>query len=286
MEKSGLVLSNQLISSLKIPKLILADDEKYLLVLEDCGSHMISLFDYVNIERVSSASEATEQIDLLVVRLHGFLNLLAEASTSVKRTDFYSQGTDQLLLDHFYSCYEQHVVDHFPVFQKYIPLVRKYTLQRQQHIALAKRSSELYIEDTKSYCLTFGDLWPNSLFFQSPCQMNSIVLIDFEFCGFAHPLADYFQLLAYLLILEFDSNSDRSKVLYMKQKWIDVIQSKQRGESIRGVIEIAEENLALLVTMVVGNLRDKRYSFTPDMETVCQSVVTAIDSLFLQYGFA
>ena len=156
--------------------------------------------------------------------------------------------------------------------------------------------------DNGSLCLTHGDFWPNAIHvgqylctadeelidrgiavFPSVANIpigetpgntqgnrshRELVILDWEFCKFDHPLNDYFNLLAYLLLMQFDTRYNQDNVLNFKRQLLDCIQRRIHEEAAYSLkLPITEDSLCNLLVNVALHLSNSN-DFDFDGKTI------------------
>jgi 5-methylthioribose kinase len=271
--------------SFHIPKLVEWNDENHILLLEDCGHDLKSLFDFMRSPSIkdNTFSEAQSHLDLIIDSVTGLFFLLQRVS---KATDFipmnyYSKGTFDIISDYIYGEYENRVKE-FPLLQKYISFVKEEKQSFQETYQNFHRNAFLNLPS--QYSLTFGDMWPSAIFFSSTSSPESrkpsLYFIDWEFTRIGHYYNDFFQLFSYLFLMQYDIHYNREHVEYLKDSLMDFLLQDPQAQPDRG--GITKENVSLLLVNIALVFREKWFSYDRSEELICRDLVLWIDLLLSQ----
>ena len=194
-EKASLALlsDNQYMlehTSVRIPKLIFSDDCQYVLIMQDAGQHLISLFDLL--KRDDTNLVDANMLHSIGKEISQFLMFLSEKSniTPLTHGDTFENNAVLEAIIKYSTFISQAQADkhnlraELDAFLNYLP-------------NLLKKSSD------PSDVFRFGDLWPNSILIDK--QELKIWIIDWEIARFGKPRKDLEQLMGNLWIMKQNS---------------------------------------------------------------------------------
>jgi hypothetical protein len=271
--------------SFRIPKLVEFNDENHILLLEDCGKDLKSLFDFMRSPLIKDHTfrEIQPHLDLIIDSVKGLFFLMQRISKSIdfKPMNYYSKGTFDIISDYIYGEYENRVKE-FPLLQKYIPFVKEEKQFFQETYQNFYRNAFHNLPD--QYPLTFGDMWPSAIFFSSASSPESdnpsLYFIDWEFTRIGHYYNDFFQLFSYLFLMQYDINYHREHIEYLKDSLMNFLLQDPRAQPERG--GISRENVSLLLVNIALVFREKWFSYDRSEEMICRDLVLWIDILLSQ----
>ena len=191
-EKASLALlsENQYMlehTSVRIPKLIFSDDSQYILIMQDAGEHLISLFDLLKKNETNLIDE--KKLHSVGKEIHKFLKFLSDKSNITPQTHADTFENNAVLEATIkYGTFISHdqadkhnLRAELDSFLKYLP-------------NLLEKSSD------PSDVFRFGDLWPNSILIDK--KELKIWIIDWELARFGKPRKDLEQLMGNLWIMK------------------------------------------------------------------------------------
>jgi hypothetical protein len=260
----------------RVPRLIDCDDENYILLIEDCGAEIQSLFDYLMSVQSEPLAEVRERLSAIVFSLKAFVATLGalSSSDSFLPSHYSSKGTAAMIDSHVYGQYRQRVSGE-PSLEQYADLV-----EEGRRLFSLSSSLDLTAHDQGTCALpahlqlSFGDLWPNAIFIvPAPTPGLSVVVLDWEFARIGHRLNDFFQLLAYLALMTYDAHCNQEHALFLQREVTELI----RAEEARGV-EVTEENLSVLLVNVALALDEPRWEFRLPRDLICREISALVQS--------
>jgi predicted Ser/Thr protein kinase len=170
IEKEALFVAHQL-PHFVVPKVIDFDDKQHVLIIEDLGSELISLF------QVFQSNEKLEKG--LAGKLVEFLNALN--TIKMDSPIFNHLNAHELIKTHCYGGFEERLKE-YPFLFHWIDKV--------------KEQMDNMPPCTPNLSLVMGDLWPNSVFYRK-CD-GVWCIIDWEFMRKDHKTTDVTRLVSYL----------------------------------------------------------------------------------------
>ncbi len=139
IEKKSLIDYHQQISQLgisnglKVPKLIHFDDLRHILLIEDCGEQLSSLFDYLISIKDFPFEQTKPSLDFILKTLASIqlsLRLMTQ-SESFSASSYSSEGTNCMLDGYVYGDYATRATN-VPFLSRYISLVETERIKIQQ----------------------------------------------------------------------------------------------------------------------------------------------------------
>ena len=224
VEKEGLQLGNKTFAhstTIRIPQLIHSDDEHFVLILEDLGD-IKSLFQelkHVPDEQplsvltfaptIYSNADGTDisssSVRVMGERMIEFLTVLS-ANCDMNAVPLLDGSLKRSLLQsHVYRGYKDRVTD-FPILHQFVPMIEEQATAMDDPLYYGNKAS-------------FGDLWPNALFFFPNDSTKKMIVLDWEFCSCGRVQSDAWQMLSYLWLMMHDRsdhnyNQTKVKVLF------------------------------------------------------------------------
>lgn len=305
--------------NVEVPELLFCDDDLRCLVLEDCGKDIVSLFEYLRLPDAETGN-STKRI---VMEIDAFLTVLSHSSPFAKHSSlpstlnsciseatelskgitdtsfdfdssrwqrsFFCRGTNIMIEEYVYELFE-HRTANLPALQRYIPLVRRaqMNLRRFNEQTMDSLSEFHQTIEKEGLQLTFGDLWPNSIYFRSSLidstaiysqsafqiLLSPVIILDWEFCGYDHPLTDYCHLLAYVVLMQLDAAYNQKKVAQMIDALIECISSKL---SSNPSLSVSLDNISVLLCNAAIILEEDRFNFTHGKEAAAANFANFVD---------
>lgn len=262
-----------------VPKLVHFYDDDHILLMQDCGEGLLSLFELLSSDSVRS--QGLNEVKPLLIRiLNGLKELFFHlqdfsSQDSFLPMKFYSKGTMDVIRDYIYGEYETRIKA-FPLLSKYLPYVEA------ERRTFEQRYDEFFQNSFRNlparYSLTFGDMWPNAVFFPAEWTVSeNIFFIDWEFTRIGHYYNDFFQLFAYLFLMENDIKYNFDHIQFLKDSLLHFLMHDPSSLPERG--GITDENVSLLLVNTVLVLNDDRWNYRESKEMVCEKLIIFIDSL-------
>lgn len=271
----------------RIPQLLHFDDSDHILVIEDCGSSIFSLFElFIALKSSPPSSERLEEILTSITdNIHNLENSLAvitKNTSAQEMSKYFVEDTNRMIESYVYEPFSERV-QAFPALHKFISLVERSRKKRQE---VSQELLKTHFQQVpENYQIIFGDLWPNAIFFpqstiDDQASLNQeittadqrIIILDWEFIHIEHKLNDYFQLFAYICLMEHDSQYLLVAVIRLKQRLLDYLIQDQR-------FNIIEENIALFLADIALVINDDRWKFTKDKSIVCEEIAVIAEIL-------
>ena len=178
------------------PKLIYADDDLFILIMQDCGQSLVTLFELMkNNFRLPNHTDENENekalrelLNKLAVELRRFLRTLATGISIKPDTTYSVPFGDESIWDMLRAYLEP-----LPHAQ-----AKSYNVETEMRPFLdAQRRLE---QPSEQACFVVGDLWPNSILVD--CEKQIFWCLDWEVARFETPLRDLEQLNANLWVMQ------------------------------------------------------------------------------------
>lgn len=271
----------------RIPQLFHFDDSDHILVIEDCGSSIFSLFElFIALKSSPPSSERLEDILTnitdIIYNLENSLAIITKNMSTQEMSNYFVEDTNRMIESYVYEPFPERV-QAFPALHKFIPLVERSRKKRQD---VSQQLLKTHFQQVpENYQIIFGDLWPNAIFFPQSnidhqTSLNQdittvdqrIIILDWEFTHIEHKLNDYFQLLAYICLMEHDSQYLLVAVIRLKQRLLAYLIQNQRSN-------IIEENIGLFLADIALVINEDRWKFTKDKSIICEEIAVLAEIL-------
>lgn len=304
--------------NVQVPELLYFDDSICCLILEDCGKDIISLFEYLrlpNAETEESTKHVVLEIDAFLTVLSNSSSLSSPSSSNIFgesadskdgdsrgiqvesnrwKNSFFCRGTNLMIEEYVYKLFEHCVAD-LAALQPFIPLVRKAHMNLREFNEQTQESHSVFhqIVEKEGLRLSFGDLWPSSIYFRtSSCDstavssplispvalqvlVSPVIILDWEFCGYDHPLTDYCHLLAYIVLMQHDATYNQGKVAQMIDTLMECISNKITQNPS---LSVSLDNISVLLCNAAIILEEDRFQFTEGKEAAAVSFAKFINN--------
>lgn len=198
VEKEALtqVYSISSLTTVKVPRIYFADDENKVLLIEDIGERCVSLMAYLS--RASNLPTLISPTQV-ATRLSNFLQCLYRVELGGLSSLFENKAAYTVLNAYF--------VDGFQQRLKNLGISEEFTEWIE--------ASQPWVVPAVHPVLTFGDLWPNSVYISD--DGSTIWLIDWELSRFGTIINDLRQMVSNLYLMEQAIKSDVFSIDVVKE---------------------------------------------------------------------
>lgn len=177
-------------SKIRTPKLIHANDEKFILIMEDAGVNSETLFNSL----IVGSNLYSNFIELIPREIKIFLNYLTEeANILLKNNEVFKNESTLLILESYFPRIWSNMVAKLEIEE--LKLIPNLSIEAQN--------------DPNSV-LVFGDLWPSSILIDK--EKDLVWIIDWEMTRFGTKTRDLEQLMANLWIMKQSPIFDQVKI--------------------------------------------------------------------------
>lgn len=241
-------------SIIRTPKLIYHDDTLFVLIMEDAGENVKTLFTCLTLE--SSSKLDKDFISLFSKELKTFLTYLTDQSNIRQEThQVFKNETGWAILNSY-----------FPTL--WSNQAKSLNIEKELEKYIAKSVDIFGGRIDENSVFSFGDLWPNSILIDEDKKL--IWIIDWEMARFETRTRDLEQLIANLWVMKQNPNLfDLEKIDFL----IKSLQLEYFGDHKSDWRKHCGENAkANFVLWVVGLLNEKHWEIKDNKEAALKAI--------------